>query len=157
MFLDLLRAKLGKVYEDAKKDTNHVITLLNFQHCTNVSLRRASQSDFVQHRSHGSTECVSQPLMDCLTLSSLYMILLDMWRWRDVWRSQHGSCIGTSNVNKQKRSDSYSGEQGHTSTSCAKCELNMQSLRDELNWWCRSPIHSSFSSLSMHLSFDKKM
>lgn len=70
----------NKVYEDAKEDLNGVRTPQNFsdQFSQKVSLRRANQTEPVQHRNHlAATEFVPKPLRNFL-LSSLDVIQLDL-------------------------------------------------------------------------------
>lgn len=75
--LDLLnlRAKLSKVYKDAKDDNNDVATLSNiYDQFSEVSSCRESQGDFVLYRNHvRSTEYIQSPWWT-VALSSLYVI-----------------------------------------------------------------------------------
>lgn len=81
---------MSKAYEAAKRDLDDVTTLLQFNEhfWQNISLRRASQTESIQHRSHvASTKSIPQPSIDSYP-QIIYVVQLALWRQRDVQRSQ---------------------------------------------------------------------
>lgn len=130
MTLDLwnLRAKLGKVYEDAKEDPDDVTTVSSFydQFLEKASLRRYSQTSMesTNYAPTRSTEWISE-----LDVRDPVGPVRTKGHPRIATRIRSG--IETSNEIRRKRSCGYCGEQGHISTGCGKRKLSAQSLRDE--------------------------
>lgn len=128
--LDLwnLRAKLGKVYEDAKEDPADVTIVSSFcdQFLEKASLRRYGQMgmEATNYAPTRSTEWYSE-----LDVRDPVGPVRTKGRPRIATRIRSG--IETSSENRRKRSCGCCGEQGHISTGCGKRKLSVQSLRDE--------------------------